>query len=380
MNTKLIIEKGSVDICYIFELGEAVNLNKASILIEEDSRRQLSNKKGSHERYFGYDPAPLISKEVTEPFVFKNFQTDRSFELTLFDIGVVLARYKVVLESGTTLNSLIDLSIMLGEDVRLSLDARHRVDSLLKKIHSSVTRPFLEDITHSYYLYGIESLREINGIDIPYIIENEGGVIAQILRQDSEKLSNDIISDALKYRISYAPSDITIIDWDSAIRFGKESRDIFGVIEFALVQLLELLYLDEKIDDHNDLAYETFSSNQSKGAFSKSFSYLKNILTGRFKTTDAELAQLAVDSTNLAINVSSAINLIGDPTLVKIYELASERFRLSDMEKVIDRKISVLEGIYQKYTDRAHARRSALLEIIIIILIAFEVLQSLMKN
>lgn len=379
MDSVFHIQKGSVDLCYVFEIGDVVKLDVAGSLIEQDTRRQLSSKKGSHERYFGYDPAPLISNEVTEPFRFKNFSTDRSFELTVFDFGVVLARYRIHLERGTPLSDLVSLSIMLGEDERLELDARQRVEAMLHRITPAVSRPFLEDITHSYFLYGIEAFEESTGENIPYVIDTHGDILTQILRQDAKELSENIISDALKYRISYEPTDITIIDWSSAIRLGKESRDIFGVIEFALVQLLELMYLDEKIDDHNDDAYETFSKAQNYGVLEKTRSYLQNLLTGKFKTTEAQLAQLTVDSTALAINVSSAINLIGDPTLVKVYELASERFRLSDMEKVIDKKIGVLEGIYQKYTDRANARKSNLLEIIIILLIAFEVVQSLLK-
>ncbi len=379
MTSNLHIKKGSVDLCYVFEIGEGVKLNKASELIEGDTRRQLSSKKGSHERYFGYDPAPLISYEVTEPFQFNRFSTDRSFELTVFDIGVVLARYKINLPEGLPIEDLIELSILLGEDQRPQLDARQRVEVMLERIYPSVIRPCIEDITHGYYLFGIESLVETEGTNIPYVIDTHSGVIAQILRQERNELSDDVIGDALKYKLSYTPSDITIIDWDSAIRFGSESRDVFGVIEFSLVQLLEMLYLDEKIDDHNDSAYEVFSENQSASVFKSVALNVRRALTGRFKTTEAELAQLAVDSTNLAINVSSAINLIGDPTLVKIYGLASDRFRLQDLESVIDRKIRVLEGIYQKYTDRANARRGLILELVIIVLIGVEVYQSLFK-
>lgn len=379
MDSDLHIKKGFVDLCYVFEIGEAVRLNKASSLIEGDTRRQLSSKKRSHERYFGYDPAPIISYEVTEPFQFEDFLTDRSLELTVFDIGVILSRYRINLPEGLPLEELVRLSILLGEDEKLLLDSRARVEVMLERISSAVVRPCIEEISQGYLLYNIDSFEEASGENIPYVIDTHGEVIARILRQESSELSDDVVGDALKYRLSYTPKDITIIDWDSAIRFGEESRDVFGVIEFSLVQLLEMLYLDEKIDDHNDSAYEVFSESQSSGFFRKLFTRVKRALTGQFKTTEAELAQIAVDSTNLAINVSTAINLIGDPTLVKIYGLASDRFRLQDMEQAIDRKIRVLEGIYQKYTDRANARRGLILELVIIVLIGVEVYQSLFR-
>ncbi len=379
MSSNLHIKNGSVDLCYVFEIGEGVKLNKAGELIEGDTRRQISSRKRAHERYFGYDPAPLIFNEVIEPIRFENFLTEEAFELTVFDIGVVLARYKILLTEGMPIEDLVHLSRLLGEDERPLLYARARTELMLEKIASAVIRPCIEEISHGYSLFGIESFVEATGTNIPYVIDTHAGVIAQILRQENRELSEDVIADVLRYKLSYTPSDITIVDWDSAIRLGEESRDIFGVIEFSLIQLLEMLYLDEKIDDHNDSAYEVFSEEQSLNFFNRIVLNFKRALSGKFKTTEAELAQLTVDSTNLAINVSTAINLIGDPTLVRIYGLASDRFRLQDLEQAIDRKIRVLEGIYQKYTDRSNARRGLILELVIVFLIGFEVYQSLFK-
>jgi hypothetical protein len=360
----LHISQGFIEACYVFEIGESINLTLAASLIENDSRRQIHTKKRSSERYFGYDPAPLISVEITESFIFSSLISDRSIEYTVFDFGVVLVRYRIPINDGITLDSLVGISIELGKEERLELDARNRVATLIERIKSAITSPFLEELVNDYFLYQIESFRESANLDLPEFINKNAGVIAQILRQESEELSDDVIEEVFQYRFSYTPLDLTIIDWDATIRFGVESRDIFGVIEFALVQLLEMMYLDENIDDHHDEAYKAFS--RKKGF-------------GKLKTSQGALAQLTVDSTNLAMNVTNAINLIGDPTLVRIYELASNRFRLREFEINIEKKIRVLDGIYEKYTDRLDAKRGLILELIIVLLISIEIIQGLLK-
>jgi hypothetical protein len=360
----LHVAKGFIEACYIFEIGESIDLTLASSLIENDSRRQIHTKKRSSERYFGYDPAPLISVEVTESFIFNLLVSDRSIEYTVFDFGVVLVRYRIPIVEGLPLNSLVGISIELGKEERLEIDARNRVSTLIERIKKAITSPFLEELVNDYFLYQIESFKESANLDLPDFINKNAGVISQILRQESEELSDDVISEVFEYKFSYTPLDLTIIDWDATIRFGVESRDIFGVIEFALVQLLEMMYLDENIDDHHDAAYKAFSKK-------KGF--------GKLNTSQGALAQLTVDSTNLAMNVTNAINLIGDPTLVRIYELASNRFRLRELELNIEKKIRVLDGIYQKYTDRIDTKRELILEMIIVLLISFEILQGLLK-
>lgn len=360
----LQILEGSIEACYVFEVGESVDLAQASKFIEGDARRQIQSRRRSSERYFGYDPAPIIAVEITDPFIFSTLVSDRSIEFTVFDFGVVLARYKIPITEGLSLESLVPISVELSQEERLEIDARTRVVSLIEKIKPSITNPCLEDLVHGYYLYSLESFKRDSSINLNQYITQNGNVISQILRQESEELSEDVISDVLSYKFSYTPSDITIIDWNATIRFGQESRDIFGVVEFALVQLLEMMYLDEKIDDHNDDAYRSFSAKNR---------------SSKFSTTYSTLSQLTVDSTHSAMSVTNAINLIGDPTLVKIYEIASDRFRLRELEQNIEKKTAVLEGIYQKYTDRYDTRRAFILELLIVLLISFEIIQGLLK-
>jgi uncharacterized Rmd1/YagE family protein len=60
--------------------------------------------------------------------------------------------------------------------------------------------------------------------------------------------------------------------------------------------------------------------------------------------------------------------------------MASRRFHLAEWDASISRKLETLESIYQKVTDRAANRRMELVEWIIVVLIAIELLLPLFRK
>jgi uncharacterized Rmd1/YagE family protein len=71
--------------------------------------------------------------------------------------------------------------------------------------------------------------------------------------------------------------------------------------------------------------------------------------------------------------VNNALKLLGDQYLARVYRLASQRFHLSEWDASILRKLQTLESIYEKVSDQAASYRMEILEWIIILLIAFEI-------
>jgi len=67
------------------------------------------------------------------------------------------------------------------------------------------------------------------------------------------------------------------------------------------------------------------------------------------------------------------VSLLGDQWLAAVYGRIAERYGLDKWQKSVAHKLASLESIYQKIADEAAARRSELLEMIIIALIALEI-------
>src|SRR5205807_1175109 len=57
-------------------------------------------------------------------------------------------------------------------------------------------------------------------------------------------------------RLSFGPDDATFIDTDATLLFDAEGDDVRAVLEFANIQLLEMRFLDQQLDDVLDRAYE----------------------------------------------------------------------------------------------------------------------------
>src|SRR5439155_426317 len=83
------------------------------------------------------------------------------------------------------------------------------------------------------------------------------------------------------------------------------------------------------------------------------------------------------DGAILFEQVTNALKLVGDQYLARVYSLASRRFHLGDWDASITRKLQTIDSIYAKMADRAASRRMAILEWIIIVLIAVPVAPSL---
>ncbi len=90
-----------------------------------------------------------------------------------------------------------------------------------------------------------------------------------------------------------------------------------------------------------------------------------------------KIAQLQVDNALLFESVNNALKLLGDQYMARVYTNAAKRFHLADWDASILRKLSTLESIYDKITERVASQRMELLEWIIIVLIALSIVVTL---
>src|SRR2546421_3839049 len=101
--------------------------------------------------------------------------------------------------------------------------------------------------------------RSTASVPIEGLLTRHAAQLAQILRAESRELSTDEVIDALSHRISFGKDDVAIVDWNAALVVDKEAEDVLNVLEFANVELLEMRFLDQRLDDALGLAYERLS-------------------------------------------------------------------------------------------------------------------------
>jgi hypothetical protein len=353
------IQSGICYVIFAYDAARAINLADAERRVHETTERPTIAHKRRTPSYFEYQPPPVRLSQDAEPLAIGKFTTRSSVELMIYDFGAVAVIYALPIAG--PLDELLTLSEELYDNAALLADSRLRVDQLLKVIGDAANQshpsPFVED----YVIFHVESFA--HSLDPNLFCARYARQIAQILRAERKTLSEQEIEDALAVRLSYSSDDVAVVDWNAALLVDREGDDVRAVLEFANVELLEMRYVDQKLDRALDQAYETLS--RRSWGLPRFF---------RFYSADlGSLAELQVDNAALFEGVNNTLKLIGDQYLARLYRVVNRRFHLDDWDASILRKLQTLESIYEKISDQASNQRMEILEWVIIFLIAFSI-------
>lgn len=352
----LMIEQGSCNLLFAFNLGFSVDLAKCNEIVSEPSQRQTFSHSKRAPKYFEYNPPPLrIAQSAKEiPLKATGLSTRNEVEVTIYDFGVISISYRIDLKC--SLGKLVELSESVYENDLVIEDAEKRARGLFDDIKAAINRPDFSIDWEDYVIFSVNQFNQ--AINEAVLMEQYGSTIGQILRCESEKFSDYQLQDALSARVSYTPNDIALIDWPSAFLYGNDLSDVRAVLEFANVELLEVRRQDNELDLALTNTYNTLNSGKLQE-------------TGLYK-----IARLQVDCAMMYEGVNNSLKLLGDQYLARIYSLASKRFHLQEWDDNILRKLETLNSIYTKISDKAENQRSHVLELIIILLFLYEILSS----
>jgi hypothetical protein len=352
----LVVKRGVCHALFAYEAGFSIDLDRAQEHITTLKERASIRHKRRTPSYFEYRPPPLRVMLEGQPVAVGRRQTATSVDALVYDFGAISVRYAIELDGG--FDELIALSEALYENERLLEDSRRRVERIVADIEPAIARPRIASFVEPYAIFQIEELA--TPVSPATLLANGALELAQLLRSERTPLSREEVADALAHRISFRPDDLALIDWDAALVFDCDAEDIRDVLEFANVELLEMRYLDQRLDDSLDEAYEALSRQAWRGFW----------IPGAFRADLRRIGRLQVDSALLFEGVNNALKLLGDQYLARVYRLVSERFHLAEWDASILRKLETLESIYQKMSDFSSTRRMEVLEWVIIVLIA----------
>lgn len=355
----LTIKDGTCYIYFAFDVGISIDLNRCAQLISEPRETTRLQHKQKTPKYFDYTPLPLRISQHAGAFCFTNrdFCTRQMVDVTLFDFGAISVCYRIDLKG--EFSTLTDLSEVLYENEQLRNDASNRVSQIFNELRPAIYKPNITDLYEDYLVFEVREFDEF--IPVSSLFEKTGVTLGQILRSDQQDISAQQIEEALSCRVSYTNNDIAVIDWGAAFLYGDKMDDVRAVLEFANVELLEMRYQDSELDEALERSYRALNDGKALGTDLRS------------------VAQMQVDSAMMYEGVNNALKLLGDQYLARVYSLISRRFHLESWDASILRKLETLNSIYSKISDQASARRSFIIELIIVLLIAVEIVLSLLK-
>ncbi len=203
----------------------------------------------------------------------------------------------------------------------------------------------------------------------PQKIEDNKRAIAQFLRNENIILSESEQNEAYKHRFGYTAEDLTIIDWNRALTIGPESDDdVWDVLEYVNLQSLELRYYDSELDKRLDEIYRIVKRSH--------FSLLDFYLTPRLLK---KTLRIFIDFAEVEDRINGFLKLTGDEYLARVYQAAAIRMNIKNTQAELKDRLIDARELYEVLAQNASSMRMEILETVVIILIAFEILYALVK-
>ena len=364
---------GHLHIFVAFDWGDAVDLERAAQLAPGEGEFLSLSRRPRTPPSITYKPPPLRFRLAPAklPLPGCGDATAELIEATVFDFAAVSV--SLLLSIRLTLAELTQLAGRLADaDIaRLVIQTAHAaLRPLYERILPAIQKPnWIEAFSEEYYVFHFKPGAPLQP---DTLLGDLATWAAGLLRLEDQPLSEEESDEALRLSLRYGASDLFIADWAAAvlIDYEQECVETLQTIEFANLQLLEYRHIDDRLD--GALTHVTRLIARLEQSRLPVFRGQHSALR--------EIGDLKIEANGLFERTVNVFKLIGDQYLARVYRLLAMRFHLRDWERSIERKLEVIEGIYDVVSAQSAAFRTEFLEIIVIILILLEIVLALIRH
>ena len=357
----------TIHLAFAFDIGYEIDLDRARALVPTESG--LINRRRRTPESIQYRPAPLrLTLDATGMALpgGPNVVRPPRAELTIFDFAAISLMVQFSVRATTA--ELRELAGSLADSGPLVSAARLVVSPWVERLQPVVDGFEVSDLSEEYIIFQLGDVH-------PRWVEDHTDWIAGLIRLESATLSETEVREATRLRLSYTPDDLVMLDWAAGFVADRDCAETLQVIEFANVQLLEFRHIDDRLDDRLEAAYRLIhtESNRNKQ---------RSRLVGR-RTENAavrSIRELEIEATSLFERADNNLKLIGDQYLSRVFDLARNRFHLGEWQQSIRRKLEVVGDVYDLLVQQSGGRRMEMLELIVVVLIALEILLALFRH
>lgn len=281
----------------------------------------------------------------------------------IFPYGAISIRFEIPFAASLPIAALTALADVVYESEELTARGRDEVVALLPRISRALIAPHP---WAGYETYTVIRARAVNGApsraalldcdDLSRLLLGESG---------ARRLDPTNASEVTRNALSYYADDLAVVDWNSALVIDPaESPEIPELLELATSQLLELRYYDDILDQEMGRTYDAFERlrRPSLSTFWSPYGRLARDMLRRY-----------IELSEFTERVDNAVKVVGDLYNARVYRLAVEQFQIRGWQSTVDQKLSLVAQVYEMLRDEVNHRRTLLLEVIVVLLIALEI-------
>ncbi len=364
----LKIKSGSLHIHTAFDLGFEIRPSK---LIEIVSRqwKDMAVKFRPVSQSINRSLEPI--RIGLQPIEFEIFNRPKAFQVfaTFFEVGALSLEFIAPLDG--SFDELPRYAEELENSPSLIAGATKAAEEIFRVIRPAIVNPEFYRNPSSHFVFAIHEMnRSLSFSETQEILGRE---IAKTLKASNEPIGANETKRTLQQVVTYSDNDIVFISSLSGIIFDEDPDETIDILELANVQILELRFIDARLDRALLSLYEEETSKRT--GFWKS---LMSIFSkGSSEISAKRLNMIHLDSVLIAERVEQSFKLASDNYLAQIHELAVSAMLLRAFTKGIERKLGNLRDIVNDIQGRQSGSRMELLEWIIIILILIGTLPTL---
>ena len=159
---------------------------------------------------------------------------------------------------------------------------------------------------------------------------------------------------------------------DTTFIYDEDYNDLLAFVEFANLQQLELHYFDRLLDKKLNKIYEGGGIQRISP-----LSYLPFL--DNAVDPVATLGKLKVDISVITERLEGSIKLAGEPYYSEFYDQLTKKLDIHTWQESIDRKLEIIKDVQLVYQHKTDVIRENILEILIIILIAIELVIGILE-
>ncbi len=201
-----------------------------------------------------------------------------------------------------------------------------------------------------------------------------GAEITRFLSGEStaRRLHSKEISDKLSHDISYYDEDLFLVSYEAA--FVKGCDDYFNDLRQYLGLALALAFLyhlnDWKMDMEISEAFKAIKKYQSMTTIGQLFSQS----TRRLEKALLKVSELKLDILDNIEDLMNPLKLTSDWYYQGAYEHILRILKVKEYESIVTQKIDAVEDLYSTAQEISYSKIALITEVVVILLIAFEVI------
>lgn len=346
--------QGSILVLIQFDVAEEIRLDELRKIF--GARRAEASFKHPAPGYVQYQRPPVV--EPIEPLVLDSGER-LDGQIKYYDYGVLSVVFELPF-SGEW-DTLVRLSGRWVWDTDFTALASRIVTKRLERARPALIKPYENWLHEDYFIFHVRETEAKPSAS--ELLKENGDQIAQIVRGETQQLSDGERQEILQGRISYYPSDLAVIGWNAAFLYDTAAgaETAIQLLEYANSQLLEFRHYDELLTRELEGVYD-FLENGGTGLWS------------RWRTARAatKLHTVLLDVDELTEHADNAIKFLSDMFSARLYKLAALKIGVPDYKDLVQQKLKTAEELYHFMVDEFNQSRAFVLELMVVVILVIE--------